>query len=177
MNITQTRSMSLEEIEFEIIESQNGILKRFVYENGTSFEEYISHATWLGMPVYHRTSGRSPVTGKLVPAKGVIAVGRRAYGVIACGQIACGLITFGQLSLGVLFGIGQATTGLVAIGQLGISAFFGLGQIVIGHMAIGQVAYGRYVLAQLGWGDHVWDTRNADPAAVQCFEWLTSLFM
>ncbi|TWT62716.1 hypothetical protein [Rubinisphaera italica] len=177
MSALQTRSKSLDEIEFEIIEFPNGTMKRFVYENGTSFEEYKSHASWLGMPFYHRTSGRNPVTGKLVPAKGVIAVGRRAYGVIACGQMACGLITFGQLSLGVLFGVGQATTGLVAVGQLGISAFFGLGQIVIGHMAIGQVAYGRYVLAQLGWGEHVWDTRAVDPVAVQNFEWLTSLLM
>jgi hypothetical protein len=71
--------------------------------------------------------------------------------------------------VGLLFGLGQATTGMVAVGQLAIAGIFGLGQIATGFVAIGQVGIGRYVLAQLGFGENVWDMRRASPVAQQFF--------
>jgi hypothetical protein len=49
---------------------------------------------------------------------------------------------------------------------------FGLGQI-----AIGQIAFGKYVLAQLGFGEHVWSMNRADPEAVAFFKSFLSRFI
>jgi len=59
--------------------------------------------------------------------------------------------------------------GVIAIGRLAIGLVFGLGQFTTGYAAIGQLGFGRFVLAQFGIGQHVWDTRAADPIAQQFF--------
>jgi hypothetical protein len=46
-----------------------------------------------------------------------------------------------------------------------------------GQIAIGQFAYGKYVLAQLGYGDYVWSMKRADPEAVQFFKTLLARFI
>ncbi|MCA8987861.1 MAG: hypothetical protein KDA78_09490, partial [Planctomycetaceae bacterium] len=58
------KSLSLEEIEYEIRETPYGTFRRFVYENGTSFEEYTSHYHIGSLPFYHRTKGKCPETGR-----------------------------------------------------------------------------------------------------------------
>ncbi len=171
------KSLSLQEFEYEIIELPRGTLRRFVYQNGDRFEEYTSHASFAGLPLYHRTSGRMPETGRSKTAQGVIAIGRKACGILAIGQMAFGVVTIGQLSVGMLFGIGQAATGMIAIGQLGIAGLFSLSQIGLASRVIAQVGLGRYVLAQIGYGEHVWDMRNGvDPQVQQEFSWLLDLF-
>jgi len=147
-----------------------GTWQRFAYPNGKYFAEFRSHATFWGLPLLHYTRGICPETGRRVVAKGIVAVGRLAMGALAIGQASFGIIAIGQLGLGLLLGLGQGATGLYAIGQVAIGLMFGLGQFATGEIAIGQVAFGKYVLAQLGFGDYVWSMDRADPEAVAFFK-------
>jgi hypothetical protein len=132
------------------------------YPDGRKFQEYRSFAAIGPLPLMHFTSGLHPATGRHVTAKGVVAIGRFACGVLAIGQVAWGVVAVGQLALGLLFGFGQAVTGVVAVGQAALGLYFGLGQVATGETAIGQFAYGHWVLAQIGIGEHVYDTFQAD---------------
>lgn len=163
-------NLLLEQVEYLYTETSLGTWRRFVYPSGDLFEEFTSHRSLGKLPWLHYTRGRSPETGKLVIARGVIAIGRLARGFIAIGQASVGVIAIGQVALGLLFGFGQAAIGLAAIGQLALGLSFGLGQFATGQIAIGQMAYGQYVLAQIGWGEHVWDMRAADVRAKDFFK-------
>ena len=169
MTQSDVKNLLLEEVEYKIDETPFGTWRRFLYPNGQLFEEFVSHRAWFGMPLLHYTRGRSPETGKRVVAKGIIAIGRLALGIVAVGHASMGVVAVGQLSLGLLFGLGQASTGVVAVGQLAVAVYFGLGQFAMGHVAIGQFALGTYVLAQLGFGEHVWDMRGKSGAAEAFF--------
>jgi len=111
--------------------------------------EWRSKAEIAGWPLVHIAIGRSKETGKLLVARGIIAI----------GQFAIGLIVIAQFGLGILFGFGQFVTGLLAIGQ------FAFGSLVIAQFGIGY-----YVLAQVGMGNFVWATNRSDPAAVEYFK-------
>jgi hypothetical protein len=163
------RNVLLEKVEYKVDETLFGVWRRFLYPGGDLFEEFTAHQHYLGLPLVHYTRGKCPETGKRVVARGVIAVGRLAVGVVAIGQASAGLIAVGQLAVGLLFGLGQATTGLLALGQVAVAAAVGVGQVATGSVAIGQVGLGRYVLAQVGYGPHVWDMRAASPVAKQFF--------
>lgn len=164
-------NMMLEKVEYKVEETRFGVWRRFLYPNTRElFEEFVSYDRFLGLPLVHYTRGRSPETGKRVLAVGIVAIGRMAVGVVAIGQASAGVIAIGQLAVGLLFGLGQATTGVLAIGQLAIGVALGLGQFVTGYVAVGQIAFGRYVLAQIGFGMDVWDTRVVAPAARAFFE-------
>jgi hypothetical protein len=115
----------------------------------------------LGYPLIHVAFGKD-------------ARGRRrvAKGVIAIGQFAIGLISVAQVGVGLLFGFGQVMFGLTAVGQVAITALFGAGQLATGYVAIGQLAAGAYVLAQLGFGHHIWTPEICDPAAEEFFRQL-----
>ena len=162
-------NLLFEKIEYKFDETPRGVWRRFVYPNGQLFEEFVSHRRVGDLPLLHYTYGKCPETGRRVVARGVVAIGRLAVGVIAIGHASVGLIAVGQLAVGLLFGLGQAATGMVAIGQLALAGIFGLGQFATGFVAIGQFGLGRYVLAQLGLGEHVWDMRGASPVAQQFF--------
>ncbi|MEW5800463.1 MAG: hypothetical protein AB1847_00020 [bacterium] len=164
------RNLLFEDIEYKIDETPFGTWRRFVYPDGHLFEEFTSHRKMLGLPLVHYTRGKCPETGKRIVAKGIIAIGRLAMGGLAVGHASGGIIAIGQLGLGILIGIGQGSTGFYAIGQLAIGVLFGLGQVATGYIAIGQFGFGRYVLAQLGYGRHVWDARGATPAARRFFQ-------
>ncbi len=113
----------------------------------------------FGWPVIHVAIGRDPATGRLLVAKGIVAI----------GQFGIGLVTFAQFGVGLLFGVGQFVTGTFALGQFALALLFGLGQFATGMTAIGQVAYGKYVLAQAGFGECVWSSKIRDPRAVEHF--------
>jgi hypothetical protein len=164
------KNMLLEKVEYRVDETSFGAWRRFLYPDGQLFEEFVSHQWLLGVPLVHFTRGKNPETGKRVVATGIIAVGRMARGVVAIGQASIGVIAIGQLAIGLLFGLGQASTGMLAIGQLAVGAAIGLGQFATGTMAVGQLAFGRYVLAQFGIGEYVWDMRQASPIAKQFFQ-------
>jgi len=160
----------MENIEYKIEETGFGTWRRYAYPNGSRFAEYRSHKIIYGLPLVHYAYGICPETGKRIIAKGIIAIGRIALGGIAIGQTSLGLIAIGQLGLGILFGLAQAATGFAAVGQVAIGIKFGLGQLATGAVAIGQLAIGKYVLAQLGFGEHVWSQKYADPGAVDFFK-------
>lgn len=160
----------LEEIEYKVEETNFGVWRRFGYIDGTSFHEFRSHSSWMGLPLVHYTFGRNPETGRRVVAKGVIAVGRLACGIVAIGHASFGLVAIGQLALGLGVGLGQFATGLAVLAQFGLGIVFGLAQFATGYIAIGQFAVGRYVLAQMGSGEFVWSMTRADPQAIEFFK-------
>ena len=121
--------------------------------------EWKSSVEIMGWPLIHIAIGRNRETGKLMVAKGIIAI----------GQFAIGVITIAQFGVGALFAFGQFTGGLIAIGQVALGGYFGLGQFATGVTVIGQLALGKYVLAQLGFGEHVWSAEAKDPVAVRYF--------
>jgi len=162
-------NLLLEKVEYQVERTARGTWRRYLYPTGARFEEFRSHARWFGLPMVHYTYGICPETGRRIVAKGVVAVGRLAAGVIAVGHASFGVVALGQLALGLVLGLGQASTGLFALGQLAIALVLGLGQLATGYVTVAQLAAGQYVLAQLGLGAHVWDTRAADPAAVAFF--------
>lgn len=164
------KNILLENVEYRIDKTSFGVWRRYLYPTGAYFAEFTSCKTLLGLPLLHYTRGICPETGKRVVAKGIVAVGRIAAGIVAIGQAAFGAIAIGQLALGLLFGLGQASTGWAAVGQVAIGIEFGLGQIATGLTAIGQVGFGKYVLAQIGFGEHVWSTKRVDPEAVAYFK-------
>jgi hypothetical protein len=171
MNSQQPVSnLLLSNVEYDITETRLGRWRRYLYPNGQLFAEFVSNARVFGMPVLHFTRGKCPETGTRIVAKGLVAVGRMAFGVIAVGQASCGVIAVGQASIGVLFALGQAAMGLFALGQVAIATAFGVGQFATGYGAIGQFAYGKYVLAQFGLGEFVWDVRGASKDAVKFFQ-------
>ena len=163
------------QIEFEISRRARGSWRRYVHADGSRFAEYKSHASFLGMPLLHVTRGINPETGRRVRAHGVVAIGRLATGGLAIGQASFGVIAIGQVAVGGLFGLGQAAVGIACVGQLAVSVLAAVGQLGVGHIVIGQLAWGRWVLAQFGLGEHVWSLTRADPEAVAFFRELLHL--
>ena len=160
----------LEQVEYKTTETSLGTWRRYGYQNGTSFHEFKSRASFMGLPLIHYTYGRCPETGRRVIAKGVIAVGRLAAGIIAIGHASIGLISIGQLAIGFAFGLGQLCTGLGAVGQMAIGVCFGLGQLATGIVAIGQFALGKYAIGQFGVGEFVISMTRKDQGAVEFFK-------
>jgi hypothetical protein len=163
------KNLLLEKVEYKIEKTNFGTWRSFVYPTGQYFAEFKSHNTVFGLPVLHYTRGKCPETGRLIVARGIIAVGRLASGVLAIGHAAFGVLAIGQLGLGLLFGLGQASSGVLAIGQFALGFYFGIGQFATGVIAIGQIGIGKYVLAQMGMGKYVWSQKSADPQAVEFF--------
>ncbi len=171
------KNLFLEKVEYQVETTNFGVWRRFLYPNGAYFAKFKSNATFFGFPLLHYTRGKCPETGRRVIAKGVVAVGRLATGILAIGHASFGVIAIGQLGLGLFLGLGQGAIGLYAIGQVAVGLMFGLGQIATGEIAIGQLAYGKYVLAQVGYGDYVWSMKRADPEAVKFFKSLLARFI
>jgi hypothetical protein len=163
-------NLLLQNVQYKIDETPWGTWRRFVYSDGSLFEEFVSHRWLWGLPLLHYTRGKCPETGKRVVAKGIVAIGRLAVGVFALGHASAGIVAVGQASFGLLFGLGQLAGGLFALGQGAIALVLGVGQFATGYAAIGQLAMGKYVLAQFGLGVHVWDTFGVAPAAREFFK-------
>ncbi|MBD3183623.1 zinc-ribbon domain-containing protein [Candidatus Poribacteria bacterium] len=122
--------------------------------------EWKTKSQIFGWPLVHIAIGRSKETGKLMGAKGIIAI----------GQFAVGLITIAQFGFGLLFGFGQfVASPMFVIAQFAVGGYFGLGQFAIGVTAVGQFAVGHYVRALVGFGNHVWSKHIKDPQAIGYF--------
>jgi len=170
-------NLLLEEVEYQVTRTELGMWRRYLYPSGARFSEFKSHKTWFGLPVIHYTSGICPETGRRVPARGVLAVGRLAAGLVALGQVSFGLIAAGQFCLGILLGLGQIAGGAAAVGQVSIGFLFGLGQIAFGVIAVGQFCAGKYILAQAGLGKYVWTMQRVDMEAVALFKTIFARFI
>lgn len=169
MAAAATKNLLLEDVQYKLEETAHGVWRSFLYPSGQRFAEFKSHMSWGNMPLVHYTYGVCPETGKRITARGIIAIGRFAHGMIAIGQVSLGLIAIGQFSFGLIFCLAQFGAGAVSIGQAAIGVLFGAGQLATGQIAIGQFAYGHYVLAQLGLGKYVIDSRMVDPTAKDFF--------
>ncbi len=163
-------NLLLEKVEYKIENTRFGVWRRYLSPTGMYFAEFKSNKTVFGLPLIHYTCGIYPETGRRIVAKGFIAIGRLATGIIAIGHASFGVIAIGQLAIGLLLGLGQGTTGLFAIGQVALGAIIGIGQFATGFVAIGQLGIGKYVLAQHGFGEHVWSQKITDPEAVEFFK-------
>jgi hypothetical protein len=138
--------------------------------------EYKSEFTVLGLPLIHIVTGRD-AKGRVGKAVGVIAIGRMAFGVLPIGQLAIGILPVGQFALGAIFALGQlAIAGYDTVGQVAMASHFSLGQFAVAGSAIGQLAVGRYVLCQVGFGQHIYSTKVKDPEVLdhfrEMFDWL-----
>jgi hypothetical protein len=141
---------------------------------------YRSQSTIFGWPVVHIAMGPAPELGESAGvAKGLIAIGDRAYGALAIGGFACGGVAIGGGAIGVCslgggaigiitamgggaiggFAVGGGAAGMVATGG-GALAVIASGGGVIGWYARGGGAVGRYVLTPA----------RSDPEAVQVFD-------
>jgi tRNA A-37 threonylcarbamoyl transferase component Bud32 len=135
-----------------------------------TFYEYKSKTTFLGLPLVHVTRGLDPITGRLKPANGWIAVsdtaavggiavgGATAAGGIAVGGAgAVGVVAIGGGgAMGVLaFSGGLAIGALVAVGG-GVAASFGFA--LGGGIATGKFAVGGGAVS----GEHVIKKGHAD---------------
>ena len=133
-----------EDVDYRVEETAFGTWRSFMYENGKTYHEFISHAEVAGMPLFHYTAGKCPENGRSKTACGVVAVGRFASGFVAIGQVAWGVVAIGQASFGVLISLGQLAIGLSAVGQAAIGVFYAFGQFAVGYYAIGMFALGYY---------------------------------
>ena len=115
--------------------------------------EWRSEIEVAGWPLIHVAIGRK--NGKLMVAKGVIAI----------GQFAVGAFTIAQFGVGLIFGFGQFLLSPVAIAQFAVAIIFGLGQFATGYIAIGQFALGYYAIGQLALAKYIWTPEHCDPEA------------
>ncbi len=121
--------------------------------------EWKSKTTIMGWPLVHIAIGRSRETGRLLTAKGIIAI----------GQFGLGLITIAQFGLGIV-GLGQFIGGIMTVGQFALGLYFAAGQVACGITAVGQAAVGKYILAQVGYGQYMWTSKIKQPEAVEYFQ-------
>ena len=129
------------QIDYRVTETSWGTWKQYLYYNGALYREFTSHASIAGWPLLQFVAGRSPETGRVPTARGIIAVGQKARGFLAIGQMATGVIAVGQLAIGLLAGVGQAACGVIAIGQLAVGVFT-LGQFAVGGWVGAQFRFG-----------------------------------
>lgn len=156
-------------VDYKITKTSFGEWHSFMYQTGSAYHEFSSHAKFLNLPLLHYTYGICPETGRRKVAKGIIAIGRIAMGIIGIGQLSFGVIAIGQLSFALIFAFAQAAFAIIAIGQLAVALYFALGQFALGYIAIGQFALGYYVLAQAGIGKYVWSVKAKDRVAINFF--------
>jgi hypothetical protein len=131
-------------IDYQITETRFGTRRLYLYTGGSLYSEFRSRVAIANWPLLHIVHGRSPETGKIAAARGVIAIGQKAVGVLAIGQASLGLIAIGQLSIGLVFGLGQAATGIVAIGQAA-AGIFTVAQFGVGFAGMAQFGIGPYL--------------------------------
>ena len=114
----------------------------FIARFGWFGYEWKSETRVFGLPLIHIAFGWDLKTGKLLVAKGIIAI----------GQFGIGLITIAQFGIGILFGLGQFIFGTFVIAQFAVGLLFALGQFSLGTYAVGQFAAGKYVRAWIDVG-------------------------
>ena len=64
--------------------------------------EYRSKQEINGWPLIHINIGWDPETGRSRVARGVVAIGSRAYGVVSIGAVALGVVTLAGVGLGLV---------------------------------------------------------------------------
>jgi hypothetical protein len=122
-------------------------MKRNILSSIISGYEWKSKARLCGLPLVHIAFGRDQKTGRLLAAKGIIAIGQFGLGVISIAQFGVGIVTVAHFGIGGLFCLAQFAAGIAAVGQFAAGIAFGLGQFATGYAAIAQYGWGNFVLA------------------------------
>ncbi|MBN1163636.1 MAG: zinc ribbon domain-containing protein [Candidatus Krumholzibacteriota bacterium] len=105
--------------------------------------EWKSETTLWGWPLIHVALGWDLNRGRLLVARGIIAI----------GQFGLGVITIAQFGIGILLGLGQFMLGTVVIAQFSLGILFALGQFSFSFWyAVGQFTAGEYLSGQKGLG-------------------------
>jgi len=113
--------------------------------------EYRSERMVGKRPLVHVAFGFHPETGKLMVARGFIAIGIFARGFIAIGSFALGVVTFAGFGLGLVTFAGVAGGLLAAAGGVAVGAV-AVGGVAVGAVAVGGMAIGYYALGGLAIG-------------------------
>ncbi|HEY3226284.1 MAG TPA: protein kinase [Planctomycetota bacterium] len=129
--------------------------------------EYKSRITIFGWPLVHITRGVD-ASGREVAARGVIAIGGRAYGVLAVGGFAMGVIPIGGLAIGLVAWGGLAIGALLAMGG-GAIGTVAWGGGAVGYVAMGGGAAGYYAYGGGAMGKYVYSSHRRDPEAIAFF--------
>ncbi len=127
-----------------------------------------TRATFLGLPLVHVEKHSLAATGRLVVAKGWLAVGDVACGGIAMGGVATGGVALGGVAAGVVSMAGMAVGLLVGIGGLA-AGWLGIGGMALGYAAAGGVAVGVYACGGTAFGGAVIRASGTDPGAYEWF--------
>jgi len=151
------------------VETISGIIERLPPKLQRAFGyEYRSKTTIFGVPLMHINAGFDPVTGERRVAKGILALGDRAYGVIALGRTALGGIACGGFSAG-LVAVGGCSTGLITAGGIGLALLLSFAGISVAPVALGGLAVGYYSMGGVALGPHALSRYGQDPLAEKFF--------
>jgi predicted Ser/Thr protein kinase len=118
---------------------------------GFEFRSRTAIGSW---PLLHICFGRDPQTGRLMRARGIIAIGLYAQGVVALGVFAMGVLAFGVVSVGLLAS-GLACLGLISQGVLSAGLFAAYGVMAVAPVALGATALGHIAVGVKAIGVHV----------------------
>jgi hypothetical protein len=131
--------------------------------------EYKSSVKILGLPLLHVASGVDPNTGRLLVARGVIAVGNVAFGVLAIGGVAFGVLALGGLAFGVLALAGLAVAVYAALGGVAIAGWYAFGGLAVaGYVAVGGMAVSwNYAFGGFAIGKYPYGSNYQDPQALE----------
>jgi len=106
--------------------------------------EWKSAGTWMGEPLIHIAFGSDP-TGRPRTARGVIAIGQRAFGGIAIGIMAGGIVSIGIVAGGI-FSLGVVAVGMVAAVGVNAAGMLAVGVVAAGWKVGGVAVFGEKVL-------------------------------
>jgi predicted Ser/Thr protein kinase len=129
--------------------------------------EWKSRAALFGWPLVHICFGQDD-QGRMLWAKGVIAIGNRAIGAIAIGGAAIGLLALGGAAIG-LMALGGGALGLLLAWGGGAIGGVAVGGGALGGVAFGGGAYGYYAMGGGAGGRYVVSPQRRDPEAERFF--------
>jgi len=146
------------------------------FQTGSRTSEYISRATWWGVPLVHVRFGMQEVGQK--PAFGWIAAGDRAIGLLfAFGGVAVGFCSIGVISAGVI-SLSAIGVGVLAVGAIGVG-WWAVGAVAAGVHAFGAMSATAWEIAQGGgfvWSNYIAigpQSLVSAPHANDALAWLT----
>jgi len=150
------------------------LFEDFRFQTGSRTSEYISRATWWGVPLVHVRFGMQEVGQK--PTFGWIAVGDRAIGLLfAFGGVAVGFCSIGVISAGVI-SLSAIGVGVLAVGAIGVG-WWAVGAVAAGVHAFGAMSATAWEIAQGGgfvWSNYIAIGPLAQaPHANDVIAWLT----
>ncbi len=163
MNGDEDINKRLEHLEEQMsAKPEGGVYPRLGYE-------YKSKARILGIPLVHVASGIDPQTGRLLVARGIIAVGNVSFGVLSIGGIAFGVVSLGGLAFGVLALAGVAAAIYAAVGGVALGGYYAFGGLAVaGYVAVGGMAVSwNYAFGGFAIGKYPYGSNYQDPQALE----------